>query len=132
MSILAVLTTLVSPIAKIFEKREGRKQATETLKGTIAKAKQDGVNSILISKAEWEVAGQKLQDGTWKDEFITLVVFAPFITTLVGAVLSVFGKPELSIAATAMMTQINGMNIDYGNLLYITALAGLGLRAWKK
>ena len=30
------------------------------------------------------------------------------------------------------MTQIAGMNIDYGQLLYITALAGLGLRAWKK
>ena len=132
MSILTLLAPLVSPVAKLFEKREERKQAKETIKGKIAQSKQNGETSLVLSKAEWELTGQKLQDGTWKDEFITLVVFSPFITTLAGAVLAVFGKPELSIAAAEMMKQISGMNIDYGNLLYITALAGLGLRAWKQ
>ena len=131
MSILTFLAPLVAPIAKIFEKKQDRKIASDSIKGKVAQAKQDGQNSILLSKAEWELAGQQQQTGTWKDEFITLVVFAPFITSLLGAVLAVFGKPELSIAATGMMTQISGMNIEYGNLLYITALAGLGLRAIK-
>jgi hypothetical protein len=131
MSILTFLAPLVSPIAKIFEKKQDRKIALDSIKGKLAQAKQDSSTNVLLSKAEWELAGQKLQDGTWKDEFVTLVVFAPFITALLGAVLSVFGMPELSIASAEMMTQIGGMNIDYGNLLYITALAGLGLRAIK-
>jgi hypothetical protein len=131
MSILAFLAPLVSPIAKIFQKKQDRKIALDSIKGKLAQAKQNSNDNVLLSKAEWELAGQKLQDGTWKDEFITIVVFAPFITALVGAVLSVFGMPELSQAASQMMVQISGMNIEYGNLLYVTALAGLGLRAIK-
>jgi hypothetical protein len=131
MSILTFLAPLVSPIAKIFQKKQDRKIALDSIKGKLAQAKQNSNDNVLLSKAEWELAGQKLQDGTWKDEFITIVVFAPFITALVGAVLSVFGMPELSQAASQMMVQISGMNIEYGNLLYVTALAGLGLRAIK-
>ena len=94
MSILSLLTPLIAPVAKIFEKREDRKNATIAIKGKIAAAEMSGTQSVKLSKAEWELAGQKLQGETWKDEFITIVVFSPFVTALVGAVLSVFGMPR--------------------------------------
>ena len=132
MNALSFLGPLVKPIAGIFQQREARKRAVQTLQAKTAQAQQAGATEVALNDSEWELIGQRLQTESWKDEFVTVIVFAPFITSLIGALLAAFGYPELSQAAATMMASIAAMAIDYGTLLYITALAALGLRAIKR
>ena len=126
-----VVGGVIQPVASVFARREARKEAVQVIQAKTVAAKQQGETEVALTAMEWELIGQRLQAGTWKDEFVTVLVFSPFITSLMGALLSVFGFPQLSLAAAEMMKSIAAMNIDYGTLLYITAMAALGLRAIK-
>ena len=123
---------LVSPIMGFFEKREDRKRTIQTIHAKTAQARQEGETKVTLNESEWELIGQRLQGESWKDEFVTLVVFAPLITAMLGSIFAAFGHPELSQAAAEMMRAIADMDINYGQLMYITALAALGLRAIKQ
>lgn len=126
--VMGAVRGIVAPVAQVFALKQRRKTIVQTIQAQAAHAAVEGDVQVSLKRAEWENIAQRLQGGTWKDEFITLVVFAPFITALAGAVLTVFGYPELSRAATDMLTIINDMDINYGNLLMLVTCAGLGIR----
>jgi len=127
-TILSGLGVIAKPVAKVFTAREQRKTTVETIKAKTLQGKQQGETSVALSHAEWEVVGQMMQGASWKDEFVTVIVFAPFITSLLGALLAAFGYPELADASAHQLKAIASMNIDYGNLLMVVASAAIGLR----
>ena len=126
-----VVSGIVAPVARIFEKRESRKKAVETIRAKTAQAKQAGETQVQLDIMEWEALSKRAEPETWKDEFVTVVVFAPFITMLIGSLAAAFGHTEMAQASAAMLIAINNMNIDYGTLLYVTVGAALGVRLWK-
>ncbi len=127
-----IIEGAVSPIASIFSKQEDRKRAVQTIQAKTEQAKQEGKTQLELNDLELDLIRTKLQPESLKDEFVTVLVFAPFITMLVGCILSVFGYNELFSAANLMLESINKMDINYGNLLLLTASAALGIRAFKR
>ncbi len=126
------VTGLVKPITNVFVKREERKKVVQSIQAKTAQGKQEGDTQIQLNESEWELIGQRLQGQTWKDEFVTVIVFSPFITLIVGAIFAAFGKPELSNAAATMLGEMNELGMDYSTLLWVTASAALGLKAIKQ
>ena len=110
----------------------------------------DGVTNVMTTRSETKVAmrkiksgevltalelqlvTKKLEAGTWKDEYITLVVTAPMVVMMIGAITA----PDVTLfeASQIMMKQFNLLDTDagYGEILLLTIGAGLGLRLFKK
>ena len=122
---------IVAPIARIFQLKQERKTVVQTIQARAAQTQTEGEVSVNLKRAEWENIAQRLQGGTWKDEFITLIVFSPFIVAMAGAVLAAFGRPELSEAAANMFAVIHEMGVNYGDLLMIVTCAGIGIRIFR-
>ncbi|RZO82967.1 MAG: hypothetical protein EVA65_15600 [Oceanococcus sp.] len=123
---------LVKPIADIFSKREDRKKAVAIIKSETARAETDGDVAVKLSKAQWEIISKKSEVDTWKDEYITIVVTAPLILIVLGALQAAFGLgTELLDAVATIFKEANQAGIDMGELMLWTVLAGIGIKAVK-
>lgn len=99
---------LVKPIADIFSKREDRKKAVAIIKSETARAETDGDVAVKLSKAQWEIISKKSEVDTWKDEYITIVVTAPLILIVLGALQAAFGLgTELLDAVATIFKEAN-------------------------
>ena len=129
---LQLLSPVVSAISGAFKARQERKTAIAKVKSAVEIKKTDANYQLDLKDKEWEALGKAGEASSWKDEFVVIVVFLPWLTFIVGA----WTAPDLSLldASRLMMTQINSLDTTsgYGLLLWVTALAGLGLKAWKR
>ena len=127
-----VIGGAISPIAKIFEKREDRKRAIGTIKAQATAAEVDGKVAVSLSKAEWEIISKNAEPTTWKDEYITLLITSPLLVIFVGNIVAGFGFGTALIDAnTASLLAIKEVGIDMGELMLVTVLAAIGIKAIK-
>ena len=127
-----VLGGIISPVAKVFEKREDRKRAVGEIKAQGAAAEIDGKVAVSLSKAEWEIISKKAETDTWKDEYITLLVTSPLLIIFIGNIVAAFGfGTELLEANKASMEAMKELGIDLGELMLWTVLAAIGIKAVK-
>ena len=126
------ITGITSAVTGFLGKREDRKTAIATIKSAAAMAKGNNEHTVTMSDKQWELASKAQESGTWKDEFVTLVLYAPLIALIVGA----FTTPDLSLFASAELAidKINTLNTEagYGKILWVVTLAALGLKWIKK
>jgi len=127
-----VIGGIISPIAKIFEKREDRKKVIGTIKAQASAAEVDGKVAVSLSKAEWEIVSKNAEPTTWKDEYITLLITSPILCIFVGNILAAFGfGTALLDANTASLAAMSDAGIDMGELMLVTVLAAIGIKAIK-
>lgn len=130
------ILTIGQGILGLFAKRAERKAAETELRGKVQQIKAGTEQATALSMAEWERISKLQEDGTWKDEFITIVVSAPLLVGLCGAILDpLFATLNWSyrlLDTFERMLQIyEGVGIDYGLLLTLTVCAAIGFRAIK-
>ena len=126
-----IINALVGPVVGLISKRSDRKAALDNVKAKTAMAKQDSESTIAMSKAEWELVSKKVEGDSWKDEFITVVVFLPFISMFVGSLLAPFGITEVFDGSIQMVQALATLDVAYGPLMYIVACAAIGIRMMK-
>lgn len=123
---------IVSPVAKVFQKREDRKKAVDVIKAETVKGTAEGKTSVELSNAQWDLISKKNEQDTWKDEYITILVTSPLVCILLGNVMAVFfDDTRLLTANAASLSQLASVGIDMGELMLWTVLAALGLKTIK-
>lgn len=126
------ITGIVSPVANVFVKKEERKQAAESAQAKITQAKINGDKEITLTDAEWEARSVDANAGSWKDEYLTLIITSPIVMILAGGVWFAFtGDARLLEGANEGIKALTNTGVDMGDLMYAVVLAGVGLKVWR-
>ena len=133
MSAAAILGVLASPVTDLVGKWIDRKQVKDGLKSKAAMAKQSDATNITLTDAEWEAINQQVSDGTWKDEFVTLVVMWPFLGIFGGTTYLAFTEDARLLDGTlAGIQALQTLEVDVAFLMNAVVLAEVGLKIWRK
>lgn len=125
-----ILSALGTPLIKYFTKRQQTKKAIEVGNQKLAAAKIKGEQDLVLKDAEWEALAKKAEQGTWKDEYITIVITSPFVLVMLGGLLQAFtGDDRLLMGINQSLSIFLELGIDMGNLMWVVVLAAVGLKA---
>ena len=120
-------------VGGMFGKREERKSLEKSIDGKLALQKDGNTTQVVFNEQEIDAISKRNEGKSWKDEYLTIVMTMPLITTFFGVLASVFlNKPEIMEAVTASNEAIKQLVPNYQELLGATIVAGLGLRAYKQ
>ena len=87
------------------------------------KAKSEIIKTAAQHDSKWELIMAESTKGSWKDEIITIVVLAPCVLTFI---------PGMEDVVRQGFDRLNELPDWYQNILYVTILAGLGLKGVDK
>lgn len=87
------------------------------------KAKSEIMKTAAQHDSKWELIMAESTKGSWKDEIITIVVLAPCVLTFI---------PGMEDVVRQGFERLNELPDWYQNILYVTILAGLGLKGVDK
>lgn len=130
-SLGTAISNAVGSIAGVFTAKTKAKQAIETGKQKIQKAQVDGQNSLNLTDAEWEAVNADNQDGTWKDEYVTVVCTFPYVFIFLGAVVAAFGNELLLTGSMTGVAKLEEIGVDVGHLCQVVVYAAVGLKLWR-
>ena len=85
------------------------------------KAKSEIMKTAAQHDSKWELIMAESTKGSWKDEIITVVVLAPCVLAWID--------PDLARRGFDVIATLPDW---YQNILYVTILAGLGLKGLDK
>ena len=126
------LTVLISPLVDVFVTRQETKRKAESAKASIMLAKQQGETKHMLNIDEWEAISKQAESGTWKDEYVTIVITSPFVLLFVASIYSgVTGDLTLLDAVNLGISNIKNLGVDLGELMYIVILAAVGIKGIK-
>ena len=118
--IVAIVKPIATSVTKIFTKKQDVKVA-------INKAR----TGVILNDQEWEMLGKAAEGGSWKDEYITIIITFPLLLMYAG----VLTDPNYTLfeASQIMMDKFNAFDTSngYGQLLWVTILAALSIKAIK-
>ena len=127
------IAAIASAVGGFFGKREERKTMEKQIDGKIAMQKQGGETQVIFNEQEIDIIAKRNENNTWKDEYLTLVMTSPVLTTFFGVFLGILlNRPEIIDAVTASNKALLELVPNYQEYLGATIFAGLGLRAFKK
>lgn len=87
------------------------------------KAKSKIMQTAADNDSRWEMIMAESTKGSWRDELITVVVLLPCVLSFV---------PGMEKIVQAGFDRLNELPQWYQNVLYVTILAGLGLKGVDK
>jgi hypothetical protein len=95
--------------------------ATTFLEGKVEKekAKSEIMKTAAQHDSKWELIMAESTKSSWKDEIITIAVLAPCVLTFI---------PGMEDVVKQGFDRLNELPDWYQNILYVTILAGLGLK----
>ena len=131
-AITSLIGSVLSPVANVINKRQDRKIASDTCKGKLRQAKQDGELKVELNDQEWERVNASMQNSTWKDEYATVSVMSIFNLFVIGGIASAFGQPDLMEGIVLSVKALTEVGIDIGMLIQVTVYAALGLHVIRK
>lgn len=124
--ITSALSGIVSPIANVFTKRNENK----------TKIAQQNIERIMNAEdklAEWENIVARGGNGSWKDEYVTIIITFPVPVLWLCVFFAVAtNNPALAEAATQATKAVQVLVPNYGELLITVCLAAVGIRMLKK
>jgi len=83
------------------------------------KAKSEILKTAAQHDSKWELIMAESTKSSWKDEIITIVILAPCVLSFV---------PGMEDVVKAGFDRLSELPDWYQNILYVTILAGLGLK----
>lgn len=123
---------IVTPVAKIFEVREQRKNNQATAQGKLALAKETGKQDIILTDAEGEAIMASNMANSWKDEYVTLIITLPIPLILLGALWDAFTEDSRVLEGTAAgLKALEELGMDYNFVLTAVVLSAIGLKMWR-
>ena len=87
------------------------------------KAKSEIMKTAAQHDSKWELIMAESTRSSWKDEIITIVVLLPCVLSFV---------PGMESIVQAGFKRLSELPDWYQNILYVTILAGLGLKGLDK
>ena len=126
------IKTLLKPVTNLIAKSVERRMAKDMVQAKVKMAKLNGSNKLEMTDTEWEALSLQLQDSTWKDEFVTVVILFPFISLMLGGIYgSVTGDMSLLEGTKLALVEIKMLDQEYWELTKIVILAAVGLKLWR-
>ena len=120
-------------VGSAFGKREERKSLEKSIDGKLALQKDGNDTQVVFNEQEIDAISKRNEGKTWKDKYITVIMTMPFISVFFSVFFGVLlNKPELIQAAIEANKAIVELVPNYQELLGVTIVAGLGLRAYKQ
>ena len=130
--LLSLIPTAVSAVGGYFNKRQDIKKAKVSAEAKLALKKETGDQSIALTDAEWEAISARGLGVTWKDEYVTLIITAPIVLILGGAVWQAFtGDQRLLDGVLEGISRLAALGLDWGTLTLAVVLAAIGLKVWR-
>lgn len=126
------ITGLFKPVASVLNKRTERKTLREGALSRLAQSAQDDTQEINLNKDEWEAINARLQDNTWKDEYVTVSIVSILNIIVLGGLATAFGYPQVLTGIGTALKALTAAGVDMGFLMEATIMAGLGLSIWKR
>lgn len=85
------------------------------------------------AKVAWETAMGKSMSGSWKDEYVTIVVTWPIVQLFVGNLMFAFNEDSRIMLANQKSLEDLGalMDTPYGQLMMVVVLAAVGIKGLK-
>ena len=87
------------------------------------KAKSEIMKTAAQHDSKWEMIMAESTKGSWKDEVITIAVLTPCILSFI---------PGMEDVVKSGFERLSELPDWYQNILYVTILAGLGLKGLDK
>ena len=123
------LSSLASPIAKVYQAKQERKQAVETGKAKLVMAKQDSSYQLDMKESEWEAVSKHNEAGSWKDEYVTVIITSPLVLLFIASLASGYtGDMRYLDAVNLGISNLKNLDIDLGELLKIVVLAAVSIK----
>jgi hypothetical protein len=120
----------VDVITGFFKSRAEKQNTERALKARIELAKANGDTALELTNKEWELVKASNENGSWKDEYVTLLVTAPLALLLLAiGVDSWAGDTAFSTRViNTIQAMATGLEIDLGGLMTIVVLAAVSLK----
>jgi hypothetical protein len=126
-------SAIVSGVSGFFGKRQERKKARESAKAKLELAKQQGRQAVELTDAEWETVAAEGLAGSWKDEFVTVIILAPIPMVLIGAVVDAFTADARLLEGTLEgVSRLAELGLDWELLTLAVVFSAIGLKLWRK
>ncbi|CAM0053541.1 hypothetical protein VPHD478_0038 [Vibrio phage D478] len=123
----SAISGIVSPITGMIQKRDDNK--TKVKLSQVERIKNAEDSAAELEKVFAENAG----NGSWKDEYVTLIISLPIPVLFFSVLYSAFtGEPAAAEAAKAGVEALKDLLPDYNDLLMMVCLAAIGIRLVKK
>ena len=87
------------------------------------KAKSKIMQTAVDNDSKWELIMAESTKGSWRDELITVAVLTPCVLSFI---------PGMEVVVKAGFARLSELPDWYQHILYITILAGLGLKGVDK
>ena len=127
------ISMAISGISDFFVKREQRKINKEASIAKIHQMKQKDKTSVTLTDAEAECIMSEGLNSTWKDEYVTILITAPYAVIIVGAIYFVFSSDNrLLNAGIEAIRVMESAGIDMGFLMEAVVLSALALKVWRR
>ena len=124
--------TVVEAVSGGVRRRQERKAAAASAAAKLRQSAQDDESAralaAQVSRAEWEALSRAADAGSWKDEYVTVLLTLPILALFIGALLEAVGVTEVSTAARQMIDALNSLDGRYADLLMYVCLAAIGIR----
>jgi len=111
------------------------------LAGPVINMIKGGVDKFQLRKQKsqdarvaWETVAGESMKGSWKDEYVTIVVTFPILQMFVGNLMfALTGNTEIMRASDASFEQLGlMMGTPYGDLMMTVVLAAVGIKLLKR
>jgi hypothetical protein len=133
MSLKDLLTGgLFDKAAEAFKARAESRNIERTLEAKIAEQTLNNEAQIELNRQEWELLHKWSEEGTWRDEYITVSVVAIWNCVVIGAIAAAFGYPQVLEGIKSAVLTLNEIGVNVGLIMEVTIFAGLGIYAWNK
>ena len=129
---------IVEPVTTLGKAHIERKRNKESLSAKLAIAKQSDNASLDLTDGEWEAFSKMQENGTWKDEFVTVTFMLPIWLIFLGAIHGSYkvdaeGNPDgrLLEGTLAGIEALTKLGLNWGEITFAVVLAAIGLKLWR-
>ena len=129
MSVWSLLTGALSPISEAYKSNQKRKQARESAQAKLSLAKVNNDYRLDLNDDEWEALSKQNEDGTWKDEYVTVIITSPFVLLFLASIASsISGDMTYLNAVNLGIENIKNLGVDLGDLMYVVVLPAVSIK----
>ena len=127
-----ILKGVVAPVVGIWQKKVERKTAKDSLKAKAAMQKEDNTVRKELTDAEWEIVAAQGQDGSWKDEWVTIIFTLPIPGVFIGALHQAYVEDSRTLdGIISGVNALNTIGVPMGELMTGVVFAAVGLKLWR-
>jgi hypothetical protein len=127
--IKGLVGAIANPVSQAYQTNQKRKQSAESAKAKISLAKQTNDYKLELNEDEWESLSKQSENGTWKDEYVTIIITSPFVLLFVASIVSGFTGDMTYLKAVNLGIQnLKELGIKLDDLMYVVVLAAVSIK----